>query len=94
MKYEMYLQAPGTANNSTGYNLHLPVPAYEGAGCEGTVLTTDTEDSGAEAETEHPAIKQGRSSFIKYNNSNKLKPKRKITNNMNKVSEQQTGVTV
>ena len=36
----------------------------------------------------------GRSSFIKYNNSNKLKPKRKIINNMNKVSEQQTGGTV
>ena len=78
------MQAPGPGNNAAGYNLHLPVPAYVGAGGEPPVLSTDSEDSGAEAETEHPAIKQGRSSFIKYNNSNKLKPKRKMVN-MNKV---------
>ena len=60
------------------------MPAYVATGGEAPVLSSDSEDSGAEAETEHPAIKQGRSSFIKYNNSNKLKPKRKMVN-MNKV---------
>ena len=53
---------------------------------EDPCLTSDNEDedSIAEAETAHPAIKQGRSSFIKYNSSNKLKPKRKIVNHVNK----------
>merc|ERR1719336_1735840 len=77
----------------TGYNLHLPVPAYDSFSknniqSEDPCLTSDNEDedSIAEAETEHPAIKQGRSSFIKYNSSSKLKPKRKIVNHVNKAA--------
>ena len=77
---------PGTKSESAGYNLHLPVPAYEGPGGTGETLSlsTDSDESGGEAETEHPAIKQGRSSFIKYNSNNKLKPKRKMVNNLSK----------
>ena len=57
------------------------MPAYEGPG---ESLSTDSDESGGEAETEHPAIKQGRASFIKYNSNNKLKPKRKMVNNLSK----------
>ena len=67
------------------------MPAYDGpGGAGGAVLSTDSDESGGEAETEHPAVKQGRSSFIKYNSNNKLKPKRKMVNNLSKARSYKT----
>ena len=48
----------------------------------------DDDDDDTENEAEHPAVKQARSSFIKYSSNNKLKPKRKIVNHHNKETSQ------
>ena len=73
-----------------GYNLHLPVPALNGSetpAADTALVSSDNDDEDESGdETEHPAVKQGRSSFIKYNSANKLKPKRKIVHHVNKVS--------
>jgi len=71
--------------SNTSYNLHLPVPAYESQKSNNNnfPVSSDNEDEDSGGE-EHPAVKQGRSSFIKYNSSNKLKPKRKFINHVDK----------
>ena len=54
-------------------------------------MSSDNEDDDTENEAEHPAVKQARSSFIKYSSNNKLKPKRKIVNHHNKETSQKMG---
>ena len=75
----------GGADKLSAYNLHLPVPAYDSqqTNNNNVDVSSDNEDEDSGGE-EHPAVKQGRSSFIKYNSSNKMKPKRKFINHVSK----------
>ena len=69
----------------------MPVPALNSSSntpAVDAVVSSDNDDDDSGDDTEHPAVKQGRSSFIKYNSNNKLKPKRKIVHHVNKVSHE------
>jgi len=81
-------KSPSNIFDNSSHNVNISVSGYEESNidklddqedAEGNIPDNDEEDSGAE---EHPAVRQGRSSLIKYKANNKTKPKRKYINHI------------